>query len=165
MILQSPLPHGPQIIPAILVGLNRIAAKYGSNPIVRAASIYQLKGLGDDDVLGQAMRLHAFVRDEVTYVGDPLEGEFVTSPVQLLAGIANGKQVFGDCDDHAVLLAAMLQSLGIESQVVAVKLGADYDHAVTIAYVKGEWIVLDPCAKDGSMPSYDDILLPYEQIR
>ena len=160
MIYQTPLPDDHTVIPAILIGLNQIAARYGSHQAVRAASIHQLKGLGDDDVMGQAQRLHAFVRDRVTYVGDPLEGEYVTSPYQLLTGIANGRQVFGDCDDHAVLLAAMLQSLGIQSQVVAVKLSEDYDHAVTIAYVKGKWVLLDPCAKDGSMPNYEDILLP-----
>lgn len=160
MIYQSPLPAGDRIIPAILTGLNKITSRYGSDPAVRAASIYQLKGLGNDDQMGQAQRLHAFVRDNVTYVGDPLEGEYVTSPYQLLAGIANGHQVFGDCDDHAVLLSSMLQSLGIPSYVVAVKLGEEYDHAVSIAQIKGTWVVLDPCAKDGSMPSYDDILLP-----
>lgn len=160
MIYQSPLPSGPEIIPAILAGLRKIVNHYGSDPAVRAAAIYQLKGLGNDDQMGQATRLHAFVRDNVTYVGDPLEGEFVTSPYQLLAGIANGQQVFGDCDDHAVLLSSMLQSLGLNSMVVAVKLGDEYDHAVSIANIKGKWIILDPCAKDGSMPDYDDILLP-----
>lgn len=160
MISRSPLPSGENIIPAILVGLNEIVTHYSSNTAVRAAAIYQLKGLDNDDQMGQAIRLHAFVRDNVTYVGDPIEGEFVTSPFQLLAGIANEQQVFGDCDDHAVLLSAMLQSLGLPSLVVAVKLGADYDHAVSIAEINGRWVVLDPCAKDGSMPDYAEILLP-----
>jgi hypothetical protein len=57
----------------------------------------------------QARRLYEYVRDEITYIQDPCNVEEVQSPEVTL------KLRAGDCDDKAVLLAALLLSIGFET--------------------------------------------------
>ncbi len=57
-----------------------------------------------------AKALFYFVRDNFAYVPDPAKFEFVKSPKMALASTA------GDCDDASVLLANLLQSVGIRTR-------------------------------------------------
>lgn len=66
------------------------------------------RGLRQKDFTGEARRLFAFVRDDIRYVRDIAEVETLHDPVTLLRTRA------GDCDDKAILLAALLLSTGAE---------------------------------------------------
>lgn len=58
-----------------------------------------------------AKAVYYFVRDRIEYVNDP-GSEFVKEPLYTLEVGA------GDCDDHAVLLASLLRSIGFETRFV-----------------------------------------------
>lgn len=60
-----------------------------------------------------AKALFAFVQNNVMYIGDPPD-EFLKTPEQTLSVLG------GDCDDHAILLASLLQSVGISTRFVFV---------------------------------------------
>ena len=161
------LPNDAGALPVIIRELNKLAGRYGQSPVVRFAAVSQMNGIGDDAQEQQAERLNTFVKNSVTYLNDPCEGEYVTSPVQLLKGILAHGQVFGDCDDHVLLLASLLKSIGREAVIAGVKLdnpdgtqSPDYNHVVVLAWVRGAWRVLDPCAKSGDVPAYVDFLTP-----
>jgi len=66
--------------------------------------------------------LQGWVRDHIAYFYDPRETELVrTPPETLLRGV-------GDCDDKTVLLLSMLESVGFETELLAVGgLGQGWD--------------------------------------
>ena len=61
-----------------------------------------------------AKALYYFVRDNIQYVSDPYEKEYIASPVETL------KTGGGDCDDGAILLANLLEAVGIRTNIVVV---------------------------------------------
>ncbi len=104
----------------------------------------------DSDKLCQAKAEFYFVRDNFVYVSE--HDEYIESPEEMLA--TRG----GDCDDHAVLLANLLQAIGIPTRFVFVP-----GHVFNLAYIrdsprkysKDGWIYLDATCKDcgfGELP-------------
>jgi len=58
--------------------------------------------------------LQAWVRDHIAYFYDPRETELIRTPPETL------KRGVGDCDDKTVLLMALLEALGFETELLAV---------------------------------------------
>ena len=62
--------------------------------------------------------LNAF-RKKVPYIADPVMGEFMATPDQLLCLDEGGLCIVGgDCDEAAITLAAAMMSLGISAMIV-----------------------------------------------
>ena len=95
-------------------------------------------GLQQKDFEGEARRLHAFVRDQIRYVRD-------TDGVELLHDPATVLQIgAGDCDDKAILLAALLGSIGHPTRFVAVAFEAGrFSHVWLQDDINGRWIDLE----------------------
>lgn len=66
----------------------------------------------------QARKLYEFVRDDITYIRDPLGLEYIQRPDTTL------RVRSGDCEDKSILLTAMLAALGFEPALIF----ADSDH-------------------------------------
>jgi len=62
----------------------------------------------------QAKALYYFVRDNLQYVKDPVNFEYVEDPKTCLAVKT------GDCESGTILLASLLGSIGINSEVVVI---------------------------------------------
>lgn len=58
--------------------------------------------------------VYYFVRDEINYINDPITEEYIEYPQDVLYSKA------ADCDGKSVLLANMLQSIGIQTRFVFV---------------------------------------------
>jgi transglutaminase-like putative cysteine protease len=66
--------------------------------------------------------LFEYVRDHIRYIKDPVGVESVSDPYYTLA------RMVGDCDDQAVLLAALYESVGFPTRfVIAGYNGADVE--------------------------------------
>jgi transglutaminase-like putative cysteine protease len=101
-------------------------------------------GCGSNKIC-QAKAIYYFVRNEITYVSDP-KYEYVKGAKESL--ITKG----GDCDDHAVLLANLMEAIGIRTEFVFVP-----NHVYNRIYlpearegykIKGtNWIELDATCK------------------
>jgi len=104
-----------------------------------------------------AKALYYFVRDNIKYVSDPYEKEYVASPVETL------KTGGGDCDDGSLLLAALIESIGIKTRIVIVPGHAFVKALMPEApprYRIGEWVYMDWTCKGcefGNIP-YSDVL-------
>tara|TARA_Y100000310_G_scaffold33751_2_gene31901 strand:+ start:1375 stop:1998 length:624 start_codon:yes stop_codon:yes gene_type:complete len=89
-----------------------------------------------------AMVLHRFVADDVPFIDDPMGFERMVSPAELAQQILNQGQgtVGGDCDDKAVLLAALARSQGIEASVSFLDTDSDgeIDHAMAVMILDGQ---------------------------
>ena len=115
----------------------------------------------NNDVQGHARVLIQWVKSHMIYLADPDGAEFIQTPTVLLNVIAAKGTAYGDCDDHVVLLGALLNAIGIPARAAAVKLhGSEYYNHVIIEYqVNGEWVTCDPCAKGVPTPNYNDRLV------
>ncbi len=88
----------------------------------------------------QVKSLYYFVKDSMEYVSDPYAKEYVASPVETL------KVGGGDCDDGALLLASLIESIGIETKIVIIPGHAFIKASMPEAprkYRMGDWIYMD----------------------
>lgn len=92
------------------------------------------------------------VRIKLPYVADPVMGEFMATPEQNLCLDDGGLCIPGaDCDEHTILLAAAMMSIGINAMIV----GASYREpgdVPTHVYMafedeNGDWVYMDGTTK------------------
>ncbi len=59
--------------------------------------------------------LHKYVHEKIKYVDDPRGEEYIATPCETI--LSGG----GDCEDHAILLASLLEAVGIDAKMVWLK--------------------------------------------
>lgn len=84
-------------------------------------------------------RIFVWVRDRIRYTRDVFGVETVQTPEKTL------EYRQGDCDDQVTLLAALLESVGIEARFKAVGfVPGSFKHVFLEARDNGNWIAMDP---------------------
>ncbi len=159
--LRYGLNDSPSDAVQILQFLERVNERYLRSPFIREFTVSLMGGMDNNDVMGQAQRVIDFVRSNLTYIRDPVDSEYVISPVKLLQDWQTTGKMFGDCEDHVLLLNSMLGSIGIPTKFVGVKFGNTdvFNHVVSGVEVSGQLHVVDPCAKNNAQPYYKETLL------
>lgn len=93
------------------------------------------------DWLGELEAIFQFVRGRIRYALDPSDIETTQCAVTTL------RLGYGDCDDFAVLLATLCESMGHPCCLVALGFQepGSYEHVLTIASGAGElpWVAMD----------------------
>ena len=92
-------------------------------------------------------RILSWARENLRYESDPHGNELIFDPVETLERIGSNGQAAGDCDDGTVLVAALLESIGIPTRLLAVSTRADrrlHHVAVEARDSSGFWRYLDP---------------------
>jgi len=145
----------------IISAIQFVIEQFGRDPRIRAATLPLLNSRINNDIKSHANTIAQWVMQKMVYLADPDGGEFIQTPLVLLNTIGQKGFAYGDCDDHVVLLGAMLTAAGIPARAVAVKLhGADHYNHVVIEYLaNGEQVLIDPCAKKVPTPHYRDRLV------
>ena len=153
-------PRAPDAF-TIIASIQFVIDQFGRDPRIRAATLPLISSRINNDIRNNANTVAAFVMRKMVYLADPDGGEFVQTPLVLLNAIGQKGVAYGDCDDHVVLLGAMLVSIGIPARAVAVKLhGSNHFNHVVIEYAyQGQSILIDPCAKNVPTPAYRDRLV------
>jgi hypothetical protein len=106
------------------------------------------------DYMQEMRTLHAFVRDHISYVRDVEGVETLQTPVQTLNVLA------GDCDDKAMLFAALAGAIGFPTRFAAIGVrDQPFSHVMAQAldersgdYVNAETILTDPPVELGWEP-------------
>ncbi|MEM4755958.1 MAG: transglutaminase-like domain-containing protein [Candidatus Woesearchaeota archaeon] len=123
-------------------------AQYLATPtlsIKQAADIISIVGCPYDEEICYAKALYAFVQQHISYIKDPVLFDFIKTPQETLISKA------GDCDDQAILLASLMQSVGIPTQLIVTP-----NHMLIKIYLPNArsfykdddgWIFLDPTCK------------------
>jgi transglutaminase-like putative cysteine protease len=107
----------------------------------RAIDVLFAIGVPPKDYLGEIGAIFRFVQGHLRYTRDPHQTEVLHSARRLLSLRA------GDCDDHTILLGAMLKSIGHPVRIVLT--GPDpkrprlFSHVYLEVEHRGEWIPLD----------------------
>jgi transglutaminase-like putative cysteine protease len=130
------------------LGMMRELVRQGARSLAvrnTAIDVIRSAGVRAHDTLGEVRALYTWVRDRVRFVGDPVG-------VELLQGAPYTLQSrSGDCDDYAILLGSMLQSIGVPVDVRFKVIGANpsrprsFSHVyLTVKDQRGRVIPLDP---------------------
>lgn len=118
--------------------VGRLARAYGRHPLMRAfvvGRVLRPAGIAPRDTAGTVAAIFRWVRDNIRFQNEP--GEQVLTPGRVLIWR------FGDCDDRAGLVAAMLESVGIRWRLVLLSRHGTPFHIWPQALVRGRWMHLE----------------------
>lgn len=134
------IPDGVDGVRATLAAMARIVREWRHRPELTEYTRRLVANLPEKDTHAEMASVFQFVRDCVRYVRDTNGVERIQTPEYTL------RYLQGDCDDQAILLAGMLESIGIPARFVAVGFSPDFfEHVyVEAAPEFSEWIALDP---------------------
>lgn len=147
------LPSGDRGTRKTLSYMRALAIAGSKEREVREAAIDALNraGVRDHDPVAELGALFRFVRDDIRFTGDVVGVETLQGPRYTLHLMA------GDCDDRAILLAALARSIGVPAELRFRVIGADprrparYSHVYVVAQVGGKQIPMDPTYGENRM--------------
>ncbi len=109
--------------------LRRIVANYRGNPVTRnqAIAIITAAGAPQRDKKAQAVAIGQWVQDNVYYVHElPERFQLPGETLRLKAG---------DCDDVTVLVDSLIESIGIPSALVCMRIDGAWSHIFPAAWI------------------------------
>jgi transglutaminase-like putative cysteine protease len=121
--------------------------------VVRNQALAITRSLRPKDFRSEACACLAWVKANVRYVRDMRSAEVLHDPLTLLGypGHAVGDftrstvAMAGDCDDMALLLSALLESIGHTTRFIAVSYRAEeFAHVWLQDFIDGTWLDLEP---------------------
>ena len=120
-VVLAELPPGPGGAAATLRHMRDFVESSIRDPsqTIRNKALDLVSGLPPRQWMAEIRALHAYVKDQIRYVRDPVGLELVQSPDKT---IEIGQ---GDCDDKATLLAALLTATGHPARFIAVGFNGD----------------------------------------
>lgn len=112
--------------------LRSMVDTYRELPAIRARArdiVFRQRGCLPKHMADQAIALASWVQDNVTYVNEMPE-VFQTPAHTLYCR-------YGDCDDFTTLICSLLESIGIQSELVALEWDGAFRHIFPVACVPG----------------------------
>lgn len=97
---------------------------------------YPLDRLSQEEIVGI---LFDYVKENISYLNDPVDVEFIRSAPGLLS------EPFGDCDDYTVLLGSLAESVGIPVGIKVIDAENDnrFHHVYPVALLPGGQLAMD----------------------
>jgi transglutaminase-like putative cysteine protease len=138
------IPNGWQGTRATLRIMSRMVRHFKKDIQIRSLAQNIVSDVpGHKNWTAQIKSLHAYVRDNVQYVRDVRGIETLATPIKTL------ETMQGDCDDQAVLLASLLESIGHPTRFVAMKHSTfgPYVHVYTETKIGANWYPLETTEK------------------
>lgn len=110
------------------------------NPAIVQCAIAAIYLVPEKNEVGEVSAVFHFVRDSIRYTRDVLGVETISNPVTTLA------RRVGDCDDKALLLAALFESIGYPTRFVVAgyQNNRDFEHVYLQVYTDSGWLDCDP---------------------
>lgn len=106
-----------------------VRREYGL-PIVRETAVALVRGTGTHSE-AQAALIRRFLDEHVSFLRDPRGIELLTAPATQLTTIRTLGSASGDCDDVAVLGAALGLAVGLRARFVVVG-RQQFEHVFTV---------------------------------
>ncbi len=139
---QLTIPTGPNGTLETLAIMAALTQDAQLHPITRSTAV-RILGLARNPTQ-YAQRVRTWVKSRMTLVDEAVE--MIARPEWMLEQVGRTRLV-GDCDDAAVLAAALVMALGIPVRFVAIATPEHPDefmHVYPEAYAGGEWTPFDP---------------------
>jgi len=132
------IPNGMAGIQSSLFYMRKFVNEYKINIIVRELALSLIKNLNQKDFKAELNALFNYVQNSIRYTLDINGVETIQTPVKTL------EYGQGDCDDKAVLLATLLESIGHRTRFYAVGFQPkNISHVLLECNINGEWIALE----------------------
>ncbi len=150
-VSRGPLPSGHAGTRVTLELMRELARRGSTDPEVRELALAIVARVPAHQPAAELDALFRYVRDRIRFTNDPVGVELLQDPRTTLRLGA------GDCDDRAVLLAALMLSIGICADLRFRVIGVDplrpreFSHVYLVARVGGTDVPLDPTF--GSTPA------------
>jgi hypothetical protein len=122
--------------------MKKMAREYSRHDLVKRLStnILHYNNIPSHHYLDEARAIGEFVKKHVRYVKDPVGTESLQAPDMMIRMMKDAGYTMGDCDDMALLTAAMLMSVGIRPRFRAVRYRGDengnFNHIYVVVYEK-----------------------------
>lgn len=114
--------------------------------IETARGIVEDAGVLGRDQAGKFLAIRQWMADHLSFVPDPLGVELLSTPRYMLSRIREQQFVSGDCDDAAILGAALGKAVGLPAKFRVLAFGRPqrpFQHVYTLLLVRGRWANLD----------------------
>lgn len=132
------IPDGAEGTRATLNIMGKVIKEYKKHPRIRELALSLVSNLSGKNYKGEVKAIHDFVFDNIRYVRDIRGVETIQTPPQTL------RIGQGDCDDHSVLVATLLESIGHRTRLVAVGFRpGTYSHVFTQTRVGNKWVAVE----------------------
>lgn len=133
------LSSGKAGVKQTLVYMRNWVREYRVSAEVRQRAINILRHVPSKNWMAEAEAIRKWVASNIRYTRDIAGVETLQTPIITLNVRA------GDCDDQATLVAAMLESVGFETRLVAIgSVEGEYDHVYVEASVPGRgWLSVE----------------------
>lgn len=137
--------------------MRRAVLAEAATPIVRSWATRATSGCRPYDDGCRAFRILEFLRKHMRFTPDPLGVEAFGTPAFLLSQLAAEGRIYGDCDDAAVLGAALARAVGLRARFAVASFRPDgaFHHVWPEAYAGGAWFEMDPFRSErfGGLPT------------
>jgi hypothetical protein len=132
-------PNGFEHTRSTIAKMAKLARDGAHSYAVRNVATRIVHDVPSKQVPGELQALYRWVRDNIRYRFDPVGLEWVQAPLRTIA------ERSGDCDDMAVLLAALAGSLGHDYRFLTVGPTPSVMKHVAVEVWDGKrWVTLDP---------------------
>lgn len=132
------IPAGAEGTRQTLRIMRGLVREFKMHPGVRQLAKKIVQPCPSKNIRCEVSRLHAFVADKIRYVRDIAGVETVQAPDVTL------RDRSGDCDDQAVLIGALLLSIGHPVRFIAVGFRAgQFSHVYAETPIGPDWVALE----------------------
>lgn len=132
------IPDGVAGVAETLKIMRGLVRRYKKELIIRRCAMDLVQNNGQKAYTEEVRDLFTFVRDNIRYLKDIADVETVAAPDFTL----ETRQ--GDCDDKAVLLASLLESIGHRARFVALSFSPGiYSHVIVETKIGRYWVPLE----------------------
>lgn len=151
------IPWGHAGIESTIRHMRRIAKRGAAQPLLRESAASIVGDAGSSFEAASAIR--RFLERRTEFVFDPVGVELIRSPVYMLRAIQARGTAVGDCDDVAVLGAALGLAAGIPARFVLLGFteAEPFEHVYTELLSDGGAVELDT-TRPAQMPADIEIL-------
>lgn len=151
------IPGGDAGAFATLAMMRSLVRKAQADPLTRDVATSIIRYESPRDGGGHARALRAWLASHLQFTRDPRGLELLQEPRAMLQVIAERYAVQGDCDDAAILGAALATAIGLPSRFRVMAFGtptAPYQHVVADVLTPEGWLDLDVTRSSQMFPPH-----------
>jgi hypothetical protein len=143
-----------------VVLLNQLAVRFSSDVNVIEFSRSIIDPYRSNDLPQLFRDVSSWFVDHFLYVPDPIDDEYIQSPLALIRDVMSSGHFRGDCDDVTLFMCSVLRSIGIHCVILGVSAKSDHlDHVILGVTIGKRSFQYDPCTFPGYV-NYDRFFSP-----
>lgn len=146
LVVEYTMPQGDRGAYSTLRIMKRIVHESMRDPVVLDAAKTVIRSAGGKNREEQARHIAGWVAQSIRFVRDPYGIETIHTPRYMLDRIKTQGMFEADCDDYAVLSAALAKAVGLRTKFVIMGFlskRAPWSHVYTMAQTPGGWYPFD----------------------